>query len=175
MLAACHAEGIAGAMTAPLSRTTADPLGRSARIDVACSMLGGVMKVLVAADHHLRQRLAPILAGLCGAASVRLVGSLAQLLADLTERPASDIDLVLVDVALPELQGFAGVERLIEEHDVPVVVIAPTADRKAMLSAISSGARGCVPAACDPATLWSALLSVDAGELCIPDLPALSC
>jgi DNA-binding NarL/FixJ family response regulator len=78
-------------------------------------------------------------------------------------------DLVMLDLGLPELDGFDGLRRLRQElAGVPIVVLGRGAGRRTILQAIESGAHGFVPDDAAVETIVEALKLVLAGNVYVP-------
>lgn len=124
------------------------------------------MKILICDDHPvfregLREVLAELAAGIAEApdASAAL------------ERVAADpeIELVLLDLAMPGTDGWTAFRRLRERHPtVPVVIVSGSEDPADMRRALEGGAAGFVPKSSTPEVLRRALALVIAGGVFVP-------
>ena len=82
---------------------------------------------------------------------------------------AADFDIVLLDLNLPDMPGFAALSVLREEHpQLPVVVLSANDDRASVLEALDRGAMGFIPKSCSSQVLMSALKLVLAKGVYIP-------
>lgn len=128
------------------------------------------MKILVCDDHALfREGLELVLGQLDGAAELASVGDAESALA----RVAADdaIDLVLLDLQLPGMDGFAALERMRRDHPgVPVVVLSASESPAHVRSALERGASGFIPKSTRGSVLLSALRLVLAGGIYVPPL-----
>jgi len=128
------------------------------------------MKILVCDDHALfREGLELVLGQLDPAADLASVGdaeaALAHVAADDT------LDLVLLDLQLPGMDGFAALERLRRDHpSVPVVVLSASESPAHVRSALERGASGFIPKSTRGSVLLSALRLVLAGGIYVPPL-----
>lgn len=78
-------------------------------------------------------------------------------------------DLVVMDVALPGLDGFEGLRRLRQQLSaVPIVVLGRAAGRRTILQAIESGAHGFVPDDSLVEAIAEALKMVLSGNVYVP-------
>ena len=80
-----------------------------------------------------------------------------------------DLDLVLLDLEMPGVDGRTGLRRLREAHpEVPVVIVSATEDGVQMREAIEAGASGYVPKGLPEAAMRAALQLVLAGGVYVP-------
>ena len=93
--------------------------------------------LLLVEDNPGDAMLTTLIAEDAGLVVGRHVESLADALAALTDAPA---DVVLLDLGLPDADGSSGVEQLVEQHDVPVIVLTG-ADADHGAAAVSAGAQ----------------------------------
>jgi DNA-binding NarL/FixJ family response regulator len=128
------------------------------------------MKILVCDDHALfREGLELVLGQLDPAAELASVGDAESALA----RVAADdaLDLVLLDLQLPGMDGFAALERLRRDHpSVPVVVLSASESPAHARSALERGASGFIPKSTRGSVLLSALRLVLSGGVYVPPL-----
>jgi len=125
-------------------------------------------RVLVADDHTLfRRGLGLVLLNLFDGIEVLEAQDADEALAVL-ERQA-DIDLVLLDLAMPGMEGFAGL-RLIRERwpDLPVVMLSAVTNSDDIMATIRAGARGYILKSSSDEALKHALLLVLSGETYLP-------
>ena len=82
-----------------------------------------------------------------------------------------DVDLVLLDISLPGMDGFEALSRLRAEHpDVPVVMLSSSEERTDVRRALEGGAAGFIPKSTRGAVLVGALELVLAGGVYVPPL-----
>jgi DNA-binding NarL/FixJ family response regulator len=128
------------------------------------------MKILVCDDHALfREGLELVLGQLDPAAELASVGDAESALA----RVAADdaLDLVLLDLQLPGMDGFAALDRLRQDHpSVPVVVLSASESPAHVRSALERGASGFIPKSTRGSVLLSALRLVLSGGVYVPPL-----
>ena len=108
-------------------------------------MEGSVIRIVVADDHPLfRGALRQALASLLPGAQVIEANGLDELTATLGRE--GDVDLVLLDLTMPGVQGFSGLIYLRAQHpDVPVVIVSANEDPVVIRRAIEFGASGFIP------------------------------
>ncbi|MFO1136224.1 MAG: response regulator transcription factor [Rhodoblastus sp.] len=81
----------------------------------------------------------------------------------------TDIDLILLDLAMPGVRGFSGLMYLRAEHpEVPVVVVSANEDRAVMRRCIDFGASGFVPKTTPIEGMREAVRKVLDGEIWTP-------
>jgi DNA-binding NarL/FixJ family response regulator len=126
------------------------------------------MKVLIVDDHALiRDALARVVAGLA-ADMVVLQATDPQAAFETIEREP-ELDLVLLDLALPGMHGLSVLKSLREKHpSVAVVVVSASSDRDNVTRALDHGALGFIPKSSSNEVLASALKLVLAGGIYVP-------
>jgi len=81
----------------------------------------------------------------------------------------TEIDLILLDLAMPGVRGFSGLMYLRAEHpEVPVVVVSANEDRAVMRRCIDFGASGFVPKTTPIEGMREAVRKVLDGEIWTP-------
>ena len=81
----------------------------------------------------------------------------------------SDIDLVLLDLAMPGVSGFSGLLTLRAEYaDVPVVIVSASDDQATVNRALSLGASGFVPKSAGIEIIRTAMSCVLQGDIWKP-------
>lgn len=126
------------------------------------------MKVLLADDHILfREGVKHLFARLDLRVQTVETGSGTEVIRLAQSQP--DFDLVLLDLGLPDVDGFAGLTAL-REHapSVPVVVLSGSEDPADIQAALNAGAAGYIPKSASPAVILGALQVVLAGGVYIP-------
>jgi two-component system, NarL family, nitrate/nitrite response regulator NarL len=123
------------------------------------------MRILYADDHSLiREALKPHLMKLRAKTEVIEAGSLDEAL-----QYAKDVDLVLLDLQMPGMNGFEGFDRMKAAlPDVPIVIVSGYSDKRTINAALERGASGFVPKTATGKTLIRALEGVLDGERYIP-------
>ncbi|MEM9732928.1 MAG: response regulator transcription factor [Pseudomonadota bacterium] len=80
-----------------------------------------------------------------------------------------DVDLVLLDLAMPGVSGFSGLIALRAEHAaIPVVIVSASEDGATVRRALDLGASGFVPKSAGIDTIREAIASVLAGNVWKP-------
>jgi DNA-binding NarL/FixJ family response regulator len=126
------------------------------------------MKALIVDDHALlRDALARVLTMLAPGAEVHQAAEPKQAFELIEGQP--DLDLVLLDLALPGMHGLAVLKSLRERHPaISVVVISASVDRETVRRALDCGAMGFIPKSSSNEVLKGALQLVLAGGMYIP-------
>ena len=126
------------------------------------------MRILIADDHALfRRGLSLLLHQLYPDAELAEAIDIAGALA-LGDRLAQ-CDVVLLDVTMPGMEGFAGVERLHAAAPAArIVMLSASADLPSIRKAMAAGARGYVLKSRSGETLRHAIALVMAGEVYVP-------
>jgi DNA-binding NarL/FixJ family response regulator len=124
--------------------------------------------LMVADDHPLfRDAIAAVIAS--GLDDTRLLEaeSLADALARLAD--CEELDLLLLDLGLPDAVGLAGLRTLREAHPwLPVAIVSADQTRRTVLDALDLGAVGYIPKSTPRATLLAALEQILAGQVYLP-------
>jgi DNA-binding NarL/FixJ family response regulator len=129
---------------------------------------GAAVKILVVDDHPLIvEALHHVLKGLASDVEVFDARSAAEGRAQLEAHP--DVDLLLLDLGLPKVDGFSLLADIRESFPtVPVVVLSGTDSREDVLRAIDSGAMGFIPKSSSNQVMLNALRIVLTGTPYIP-------
>lgn len=129
------------------------------------------MKVLIADDHRLIIEGVKIkLAELDPSVEAVVAMNIEELERAVAEH-ADQLDLALVDIAMPGTQGYQHVARLREQApSLPVIVLSGSEDPELMRSLIDMGVLGFIPKAYSPDIMLSAIRLVLAGGVYIPPL-----
>jgi len=103
------------------------------------------VRILIADDHPLvRGALAQAVSGAAPGADILEAGDLEGVTRVFSE--GQDVDLILLDLAMPGVRGFSGLMYLRAEHpEVPVIVVSGNEDRAVIRRCIDFGASGFVP------------------------------
>ena len=125
--------------------------------------------VIVADDHPLfRAAIKEALEASQGETKFLEANSFETLQELVDERP--DVDLVLLDLHMPGVSGFAGLVYLCKRFpSVPVVIISATEDPLVIKRALEHGAAGFIPKSSSIETITYAISQVLMGEIWAPE------
>jgi DNA-binding NarL/FixJ family response regulator len=125
-------------------------------------------RFLIADDHPLfRDALRQIMAMRYPEAEIVEAGSLAGIEACLSA--SDDIDLVLLDLAMPGVRGFSGLMFLRAQYPgVPVVVVSASEDAHTIRHAIGFGASGYIPKSLATDAIGGAIAAILEGAIWVP-------
>ncbi|MGQ9366440.1 response regulator [Azospirillum sp. ST 5-10] len=128
----------------------------------------GTARVLVADDHPLfRNALREVVEVVFGDAELIEACDLDEAIAAATG--TDDLDLILLDLNMPAMNGFCGLMSLRNEvPTVPVVVVSGSEDPDNVREAITYGAVGFVPKSLTKDAMAEALRTVLAGGVFVP-------
>jgi DNA-binding NarL/FixJ family response regulator len=128
------------------------------------------MKILICDDHALfREGLELVLAQLEPGARLESVADAETALARVAATP--DLDLVLLDLALPGLSGLDALEALRRDHPaVPVVMLSASESPADARAALDRGASGFIPKSTRGSVLLGAVRLVLGGGVYVPPL-----
>jgi DNA-binding NarL/FixJ family response regulator len=124
--------------------------------------------IVIADDHPLfrgalRQAIGSVMSG----ATVKEAGGMEELVALLGV--SSAVDLILLDLTMPGVQGFSGLLFIRAQHpDIPVVIVSANEDPVVVRRAIEFGASGFIPKSLEITSIGEALGRVLAGETWTP-------
>lgn len=126
------------------------------------------MNILVVDDHPLvHEILGALLRKLFGDTKILAAESLAEGLAMAGD--PEGVDLVLLDLGLPDCAGLETLERFRAAHPrLRVVVFSATDDPGSVVRALDAGAAGYLPKTSRPAVIAAALRQVAAGGIYVP-------
>jgi DNA-binding NarL/FixJ family response regulator len=126
------------------------------------------LRIVIADDHPLvRGALRTSINALLGSPDIIEAGSFEDLAPALS---GGDVDLVLLDLAMPGVQGFSGLLFLRASHPAtPVIVVSGNEDRTVIRRCIELGASGYIPKSLDAATMGTAIRTVLDGGSWTPD------
>ena len=128
------------------------------------------LKVLVVDDHALiRQGMRSVLAQLGDGEAVEVIEASGY--GEALERIAAnpDLDLVLLDLRMPDVSGFAALADIEDRHpDVPIVVMTGEDDPALVREAFEHGALGFIPKSSPPPVILAALRLVLSGGTYVP-------
>ena len=126
------------------------------------------MRILFADDHTLvREGICPFLHELAPNVEVLEADTLPA-----AEQRASDaghLDLILLDLKMPGMDGFNGVSRFTKSHpDVPIVILSGHYNRNDVIAALDYGISGYIPKNIGGMAMVNALRLVLSGEKYLP-------
>jgi DNA-binding NarL/FixJ family response regulator len=122
-----------------------------------------MIRVLLVDDHKLVR--AGLSALLNTAADVEVVGEAADGAIALELADRTEVDVVLMDLSMPVMDGVTATRRMRAEHpDVRIVVLTSFVDQDKVRQAIAAGATGYVLKDCEPNELLAAVRSAAAGH-----------
>ncbi|MEZ5842810.1 MAG: response regulator transcription factor [Hyphomicrobiaceae bacterium] len=126
-------------------------------------------RIIIVDDHPLfRGALNQALASSLGGTEILEAGSLDDLTGALAADPA--IDLILLDLTMPGVQGFSGLLYLRAEHPaIPVMIVSAHDDAATIQSAMSFGAAGFVPKSEPVEIIRQAVRAVLDGGVWVPE------
>lgn len=126
------------------------------------------MKLIIVDDHPLfRGALSQALNAAVDGAQIAEAQSLDELTALLSKE--DDVDLVLLDLAMPGVLGLSGLLFIRGQYPaVPVVVVSATEDRQVIRRCIEYGASGFVPKSQPVENIRAAVQAVLAGRIWLP-------
>jgi DNA-binding NarL/FixJ family response regulator len=124
--------------------------------------------IVVADDHPLfRGALRQAIGSLIPDARVLEAAGLDDLQATLCRE--RDVDLILLDLTMPGVQGFSGLIFLRAQHpETPVVIVSANEDPVVIRRAVEFGASGFIPKSLDTQRIGQALQAVLAGDAWTP-------
>ena len=128
------------------------------------------MKVLIADDHPMvRDALARTVRELDARAEVQQAGDFDSLLRLAVGNAGDPVDLALLDLNMPGMNGIDGLRRLREQlPTLPVVVASGQDDAQTIRAVLGAGAAGFIPKSERAEVLLSALRLVLAGGVYVP-------
>ncbi len=126
------------------------------------------MKILIVDDHPLiREALRHVLTALDDKFDLLEAEDGATAFAAVDAHP--ELDLVLLDLALPDVDGFDALAQLRETHPgVPIVVLSASDHADTVMRAIDAGAMGFIPKTSSNQLLLNALKRVLSGHVYLP-------
>jgi hypothetical protein len=126
------------------------------------------MRIVIADDHPLiRGALRSAVSALVGDADLIEAGSFEELAPAFSN---GTVDLVLLDLTMPGVQGFSGLLYLRALHPAtPVIIVSGNEDRTVIRRCIELGASGYIPKSLDTAAMSAAIQMVLDGGNWTPD------
>lgn len=127
------------------------------------------LTILIIDDHHLvRAGIAAAAEQLAPGTSVLSAASIAQGVSVLEVHP--EIDLVLLDLALPDAVALSGLDEVLcTNPDVPVIMLTADERRETMEDAFKKGASGYIPKSSSIQIVMNALRIILAGGRYLPE------
>jgi len=125
-------------------------------------------RIVIVDDHPLfRDALTQALSVAFESVEILEAGSLDEIAARLASD--SDVDLVLLDLAMPGVQGFSGLIFLRAQYpEIPVVIVSASEDPHTIWRALAFGAAGYIPKSLPAKEIRAAVAKVLAGEVWTP-------
>lgn len=125
-------------------------------------------RILIADDHPLfRDALKHALSGMFSTIDVVEAGTLDEMTARL--EPDGEIDLVLLDLAMPGVRGFSGLLFLRAQYpSVPVVIVSAHEEPEVIRRSLEFGASGFIPKSLSVETIREAVTEVLDGGIWVP-------
>jgi DNA-binding NarL/FixJ family response regulator len=126
------------------------------------------MNILIVEDHPLlRETLDSVAREVFEGASVATAGTFAEALEK--ARAAKGLDMVLLDLGLPDCSGIEALKRLRRANTgASVVVFSEVDEPSSVVAAIESGARGFLPKSLTRPVISAALRLIAAGGIYVP-------
>jgi DNA-binding NarL/FixJ family response regulator len=126
-------------------------------------------RLVIADDHPLfRGALRLSISGLLEKADIAEAGTFDDAVG-LLDRGGSDIDLVLLDLAMPGMRGFSGLMYMRAQYpSVPVIVVSANDDPATIRRCMGFGASGFIPKTLDVDTMRAAISRVLGGGVWTP-------
>lgn len=125
--------------------------------------------ILIAEDHPLfRDALVSAIQGLGEGTQINVFGTFEQSMQNLSDN--SDVDLVLLDLKLPDSAGLSGLSQMRAQFpSTPVVIVSATEDAATIRRSIAMGAAGYVRKSSSIEEMRKAIRLVLDGEIYAPD------
>jgi len=124
--------------------------------------------IIIADDHPLfRGALRQSVASIMPQARVMEASGMDDLNAALSQE--RDVDLILLDLTMPGVQGFSGLMSLRAQYpELPVVIVSATEEATVIRRAMDFGASGFIPKSIDIDSIGGAIQAVLAGDTWTP-------
>ena len=129
-----------------------------------------MLKILAADDHPLfREGIRHFLLTLDSEVIILEAGSLQNTLEILREN--SDIDLILLDLIMPGMNGLEGL-RVLDECNpmIPIIILSASEDPDDISHTLAQGATGYIPKSSSSSVVIQAIKQVLAGEIYKPEI-----
>ncbi|MBD8472277.1 Glycerol metabolism activator [Sphingomonas aurantiaca] len=128
-----------------------------------------VERVLIADDHPLvRDGLRTVISVAFDQCELFEASSIAEAIA-IVEREG-DFDLVLLDLNMPDAEGFSGLAQMRDRFpSVPVVIVSGACEGGLISASIANGAAGFIPKSLKRSAIVEAIQSILAGDVFMPE------
>jgi len=128
-----------------------------------------VERVLIADDHPLvRDGLRTVISVAFDQCELFEASSIAEAIA-IVEREG-DFDLVLLDLNMPDADGFSGLAQMRDRFpSVPVVIVSGAVEDGLVSASIANGAAGFIPKSLKRSAIVAAIQSILAGDIFMPE------
>ena len=129
----------------------------------------GATRILIVDDHPLfREALKQAISGGVAQATVSLAGSLDAATALLDKD--DNLDLILLDLRMPGVQGLSGLIYLRAQYpNIPVVIVTASDDQGLVQKALNLNASGFIPKTSGIETIITAVNAVLKGDIWVPE------
>lgn len=133
-----------------------------------------MLKVVIADDHPLfRDAIRLALNDLGADDAIEIVEAANADEAKTLASDHDDLDLLLLDLRMPGMDGLAGLVELRRQHPaLPIAVVSATDDPKIMRNCLDLGAMAFIPKSYDRASIAGAIEDVLAGRMHLPEAAA---
>ena len=126
------------------------------------------LNILVADDHALVRGGLSLLIGMAKPGSQVIEANSLERAKELLSQ-SSSIDLMLLDLMMPGMQGIDGISSLSSEWaGIPIIIVSATEDANTIRQSLAAGAMGYIPKSSEPNVTISAIKLVLDGGIYIP-------
>ena len=134
-----------------------------------------MLRIVIADDHPLfRDAIRLALGDLAEGEALEIIEAASADEATMVADVHDDLDLLLLDLRMPGMNGLAGLIDLRRRHPaLPIAVVSATDDPKIMRDCLAFGALGFIPKSYDRASIANAIKDVLAGQTHHPPAAAL--
>jgi len=127
------------------------------------------LNILIADDHYLYAQGIKIL--LRKHVSTKKFYEAKDLATVLSQLEKHSIDLLLLDLRMPDMEGFDGVHKIREAYpSLPVVIVTSSESRSDIKAAMDAGVQGYIMKSLEHAAMMDAFATVIAGHTFFPDI-----
>lgn len=151
------------------SPTATLPSRASGKLLMEVAGRNSVERVLIADDHPLvRDGLRTVISVAFDQADLFEASSVTEAV-EIVAREG-DFDLVLLDLNMPDAQGFSGLTLLRDRFpSLPIVMVSASVDGLVVSSAIAHGAAGFIPKSLKRSQIVAAIQAILAGNIYVPE------